>query len=108
VNADELKSIAEYLGKTVNEVRLEHTRLVGRRISLTERSNGDCTFFDSQTRHCKIYPVRPKQCRTWPFWNSNLESPETWDDTQRHCPGAGHGAFFSLDEIKARAAEIDI
>jgi hypothetical protein len=108
VDEDELLGIAEFLGQSVEEVRARHTHLVGRRVSLTERANGDCTFFDGHTRRCTIYPVRPTQCRTWPFWNSNLESPQTWRETQQNCPGAGRGEFFSLEEIQARAAEIDI
>ena len=104
----EIRAIAEYLGKTIGELRLFHTRPVGRRISLTEHANGDCTFFDGRTRRCTIYPVRPKQCRTWPFWRSNLESPDRWRDVQKTCPGAGCGAFVSLAEIEAQAAAIDI
>ena len=104
----ELEAIAEYLGKTVGEVRLFHTRLSGRRVSLTEYANGDCTFFDGRTRRCTIYPVRPQQCRTWPFWNSNIASPESWKTVQKTCPGAGRGAFVSLEEIESQAAAIDL
>lgn len=108
VNPEEIKAIAEYIGKSIGEMRQEHTHLVGRRVSLKEFANGDCTFFDGQTRGCTIYPVRPRQCRTWPFWDSNLETPETWKSIQPGCPGAGHGNFFSLDEIRAKAAVIRI
>jgi Fe-S-cluster containining protein len=89
-------------------VRLFHSRIVGGRRSLTEYANGDCTFFDPEHRRCTIYPVRPRQCRTWPFWNSNLETPETWHEVCRDCPGAGTGEFVPLEEIERRAAEIDI
>jgi Fe-S-cluster containining protein len=108
VTDEELQQIADILGKTIGEVRLLHTRKFGRRTSLTEFANGDCTFFDGRTRRCTIYEARPIQCRTWPFWNSNLESPETWAETQQSCPGAGHGIFFSLEEIEASAAKLDI
>lgn len=27
-----------------------------------------CIFFDTQKRNCSIYDFRPKQCRTFPFW----------------------------------------
>jgi hypothetical protein len=108
VNEEEIRQIAEHLGTSIGALRLDHTRLVGKQVSLKEFANGDCTFLDPETRKCKIYPVRPRQCRTWPFWNSNLESPETWRDVQRVCPGAGKGDFVSLDEIKARASVIDI
>ena len=106
VNEKEIAAIAEYIGKSVGETKFEHTRLVGRRVSLKEFANGDCTFFDGKTRGCTIYPVRPRQCRTWPFWDSNLESPEAWKDAQKLCPGAGKGTFFPLEEIEKAAAVI--
>lgn len=108
VDEEEIRQIAEFTGKTIGEVRLFHTRLVGTRVSLTEFANGDCTFFDGETRGCRIYPVRPRQCRTWPFWNSNLESPKTWKRAQTVCPGMDSGPLYSLDVIEARASEIDI
>jgi Fe-S-cluster containining protein len=108
VNAGEIEKIAEVLGKSVGEVKLEHTRLVGRRVSLKEFANGDCTFFDGKSRKCTLYDARPRQCRTWPFWNSNLESAETWEEVQRVCPGAGVGNFYPLEEIERQAAVINI
>ena len=86
----------------------EHTRRVGGEVSLKEFANGDCTFFDGEKRCCTIYPVRPRQCRTWPFWNSNLESPEDWESIKEGCPGVGKGAFVPLEEIEIRASVIDI
>jgi Fe-S-cluster containining protein len=108
VNAEEIEKIAEVLGKTVGEVKLEHTRLVGRRTSLKGFANGDCTFFDGQTRKCTIYSARPRQCRTWPFWNSNLESPESWQGLKPACPGIDRGNFYPLEEIERQAAVINI
>ena len=108
VNDEEVAQIAGHVGKPIDEVQIEHTRQVGKRASLKEFANGDCTFFDSQTRRCRIYSVRPRQCRTWPFWDSNLASPGTWRQVQKVCPGAGSGNFFSLEEIEAQAAVIRI
>jgi Fe-S-cluster containining protein len=104
ITPEELSAIADYLGKSTGEVRLMHTRLYAGRLSLSEFANGDCTFFDPKTRGCKIYPARPTQCRTWPFWRSNLESPETWQRTAQNCPGIGRGDFVPLEEIETRAA----
>lgn len=108
VSEEEIAKIAEYLDKPIGEIRLFHTRRVRGRVSLTEFQNGDCTFFDPQKRHCKVYPVRPMQCQTWPFWTSNLSSPEKWKQTCEYCPGSGEGAFFSLEEIEERASRVDI
>jgi Fe-S-cluster containining protein len=104
ITDDELAAIASFLGKSTGEVRLLHTRLYGGRLSLSEFANGDCTFFDPKTRGCSIYPARPTQCRTWPFWRSNLESPESWQRTAAGCPGIGHGDFVPLEAIESRAA----
>ena len=108
VDQEEILQIAEYTGMTETELRLRNTRRVGRQISLTERENGDCSFLDKGTRRCTIYPVRPKQCRTWPFWNSNLESPEAWAEAAKGCPGMGQGNFIPLEEIQRQAAIVDV
>jgi Fe-S-cluster containining protein len=108
VSDEELNEIAEFLGKSVGEVRLMHTRLVGSKVSLTEYANGDCVFFDGASRRCKIYPVRPRQCRSWPFWRSNLVSQDEWSQTCKSCPGAGCGELVTLEEIERRASSIDI
>lgn len=106
VNDEEVAAIAEYLGKSIGETKIDHTRLVGRRTSLREFDNGDCTFFDGKTRRCTIYLVRPQQCRTWPFWNSNITRPESWKGVQQTCPGAGQGQLYTLEQIQERAAVI--
>jgi Fe-S-cluster containining protein len=108
VTEEELQAIADHLNKSIGEVRLMHTRQSLGKLSLREYANGDCVFFDGQTRKCTIYPVRPTQCRTWPFWRSNLASPRRWQETQRECPGAGYGDFISLEEIEKRASQIEL
>ncbi len=108
VTEDDIQNIAEYLDRPVGEIRLFHTRPVRGRVSLTEYQNGDCTFFDPATRSCRVYPVRPGQCRTWPFWKSNLVSEQKWQEVCSTCPGAGTGRWFSEDEIRERADQVDI
>lgn len=108
VDEEEVHAIADHLEKPVGEIRLMHTRPVRGRVSLTEFANGDCTFFAPASRRCTIYPVRPKQCRTWPFWNSSLSSERAWDATRGSCPGIGHGDLVTLEEIKIRRSVIDI
>lgn len=108
VTEAEIAQMAELRGLSVKEMRQSHTRVVEGRTSLTEHENGDCTFFDPKTRRCGVYAARPAQCRTWPFWNSNLESRDAWDTMCESCPGAGHGEFVPLEEIGRRAGVIDV
>ncbi len=104
----DIEAIAEHLDKPVGEIRLFHTRQVGNRLSLTEFANGDCIYFDAEKRGCSIYPVRPTQCRTWPFWTSNLKSEETWKQVCAECPGAGTGQHFTQLEVDSEAEKEDV
>jgi Fe-S-cluster containining protein len=101
VDDDDLAAIAEYRGETIEEVRGLYTRLARRGRALREKANGDCVFYDRQ-KGCTIYPVRPPQCRTWPFWESNVASPETWRRTCEVCPGSGQGELIPAEEITRR------
>ncbi|SFJ31477.1 YkgJ family cysteine cluster protein [Planctomicrobium piriforme] len=103
VNDEEVQAIARYLDKPVGELRLLYTRPARGKISLNEYANGDCVFFDPQRRGCTIYPVRPVQCRTWPFWQSNIETTSDWEATCRVCPGSGRGELVPLETIQERA-----
>jgi Fe-S-cluster containining protein len=105
VNNEEITAIAEYRGQSVEELTQEYTRVVGNRRSLRERSNGDCVFFDGK-QGCTVYPVRPRQCRTWPFWESNVATPEAWEHTCEICPGSGTGDLISVEEITQRIRTI--
>lgn len=54
--------------------------------------------------HCAIYPVRPRQCSTYPFWKSILDRPgdSAWLLHSESCPGIDHGRAWTAEEIKAR------
>ncbi len=108
VTEEELQEITDCLGKSIGEVRLMYTRIVRGKTSLREYANGDCVFFDGASRGCTIYEARPIQCRTWPFWKSNIATPRDWQETQRECPGAGQGNFVPLEEIERRASQIEL
>jgi Fe-S-cluster containining protein len=101
VNAREIADIAEYRAEPVEEVIELYTRLAQRGRTLREKANGDCVFYD-RAAGCTIYPVRPRQCRTWPFWESNVRTPETWERTCEICPGSGQGELIPAEEITRR------
>lgn len=103
VNGEEIEAIAGAVGaESIEDFEDAYVRRVGARKSLREFPDGACVFFDTETRKCQVYEVRPRQCRTWPFWESNLRSPKTWQETCENCPGSGEGRLYTLDEIEAR------
>src|SRR5205807_1713030 len=94
-------AIAQYQGETVAATTALYTHLAHRGRSLREKSNGDCVFYD-RSAGCTIYAVRPRQCRTWPFWESNVAKPEAWRRTCEVCPGSGQGDLITPEEIISR------
>jgi len=67
----------------------------------------ECPFLDSE-HACGIYPVRPKQCATWPFWQENLEDQSRWEGPVRECcPGIGQGPRFAPEEMERLADETE-
>jgi Fe-S-cluster containining protein len=101
VDDDDLTAIADFLGERVERIEALYTRKERRGRTLREKANGDCVFYDRQ-RGCTIYAVRPPQCRTWPFWESNVATPEAWQKTCDVCPGSGKGELIPADEITSR------
>ena len=108
VNKAEIEAIAAAMGFDIEEFTRRHVRQVGIRKSLTELSNGDCVFFDDHNRRCRIYHVRPRQCRTWPFWASNLRTRQSWDTMCHDCPGGNHGPLVPVREIRAKLSELRV
>jgi Fe-S-cluster containining protein len=125
ISEEEVERLAEFLKLTPRQVFVRYCRKVGSRWSLKERrtSEGlyDCVFLTEQPdaapashelnedqsiplrrRGCSIYPARPLQCRTWPFWDSNLSSMEMWEHASKRCPGMGTGSRrFSRTQIES-------
>lgn len=65
-----------------------------------------CPFLTADNR-CSVYPVRPKQCATWPFWEENL-TREAWEGpVQDCCPGIGRGELVPAEEVLRIARETE-
>lgn len=97
VTPAEMKRIAEFLRLPVKEFKRRYCRRVVSRTSLVELQNGDCIFWEGQ---CKIYEVRPKQCRTFPFWSHNVADEDSWEWLKTRCPGCGRGRHYTYEEIQ--------
>ena len=108
VNKAEIANLAALLEVDVETVEKKYVHLVGIRKSLVEYANGDCVFFDDVTRKCKVDHARPRQCRTWPFWDSNVRTPKAWAQTCVECPGSGRGKLYQLEAIEKQRTVIKI
>ena len=64
---------------------------------ISEHPDGRCVFYGDDG--CAVYAVRPRQCRTFPFWVRNLRSAERWGRVAAACPGIGAGRRYSKERI---------
>ncbi|MHC4574465.1 MAG: YkgJ family cysteine cluster protein [Planctomycetota bacterium] len=95
--------IAEHLKITPGKVRERYLKRVGLRTTIIEQAGtNDCVFLRTVEggKKCVIYPVRPSQCRSWPFWPSNLTHPGAWNKAAQKCPGINRGRRYSFEEIE--------
>jgi Fe-S-cluster containining protein len=54
---------------------------------------------------CAIHPVKPTQCRLYPFWFKNVRSREAWEKTVAECPGIGQGPLVTPVDILRQVSE---
>ena len=100
VNESELTEIADFLNeddevltqKYTYEIKDSKNSQNRSLLSLKSKLNSDstglqCVFLDDVTNKCKIYEVRPTQCRTYPFWPQNLIGATEWLAEAKKCEG---------------------
>lgn len=104
--SDELDTMAEHFDMTPAAFRKQYVRQIGRRLSLVEKKpTHDCIFLHKGK--CSVYEVRPTQCRTWPFWAGNVESPEEWAWAGQRCEGINRGKLHDMAHIQRLASQTD-
>ncbi len=85
---DEIVNMAAFVNLSVEEFATMYLKKVKHRYSLVEKQlapdNYACIFFDEKKERCTIYPVRPLQCRTFPFWEQFKQDEE---EVRKECPG---------------------
>jgi len=87
VTKKEIISISEFLKIETRRFVERYLRKEVYQFSIKEiksNQNYACIFFDTKMNRCSIYPVRPKQCRTFPFWEYYRDKPEA---LSKECPG---------------------
>ena len=110
------------LSRLANEFGMDYTSFVEtwcrwvpfaqdrERLSLKEKSNFDCIFWndsEGDTTCCTVYNVRPLQCRTFPFWDYILCSPKAWEAAGADCPGINSGETHSREKIEGLAGQME-
>ncbi len=76
VDEEEVDAMAAFLKMAPRDFTEKYTHLIDTRggLSLIEKENGHCIFFDKPNR-CQVYGARPRQCSGF---------PNTWKVSRLH------------------------
>ena len=112
---EEADGLARRFGITREEFirRYTHDTAAGRSLREVSSDHGlDCIFLDRTKipgrAVCGVYEDRPMQCRTWPFWKSNLQAPWAWSRASRNCPGINKGTRYTVQQIRILRDKVTI
>lgn len=105
VSRRSIRAIARFLKMPVEDFITQYVREALGDLSLVELPNGDCIFWSPEG--CRIYPVRPVQCCTFPFWNEHVHLPRGWTRAATRCPGVDTGRLYTAEEIAHLAEETE-
>jgi Fe-S-cluster containining protein len=98
----DLKRMEKKLKMSKEDIVQKYCRIITingiKRLSLKEKSNFDCIFWNDSG--CQIYKARPIQCQLYPFWSQNLYSQKAWECLKSQCPGIGKGKLYSMASIE--------
>jgi len=97
VSRAQQRRIAEHLGISLAWLRRRYVVRETEGEGLSMRG-GQCVFLDGQ--RCRIYPVRPAQCRGYPLWPELLSDRTAWQAEARRCEGIGRGDVIPLERIR--------
>jgi len=96
LSGKDTQNIADFLHISIQDLIRQALYPLKDCFSIREDRNGACLFYD---QGCSIYPVRPAQCRSFPFWVQALRSSYAWKQTARSCPGIGRGRLYTREDI---------
>ncbi|MCX8206921.1 MAG: YkgJ family cysteine cluster protein [Methanothrix sp.] len=100
ISPEECNTIADFLGVSQDVLISEYLLECDYGFALRDHLDMSCVML--QGDRCIIYPARPLQCRSYPFWAEILESRESWLSEASRCPGINRGRRWSFREIRER------
>jgi len=95
----EQEALRDYLGLSRPWFRRRYVVPVNDKVEgIRLGADGRCPFL-LDDRSCRVYPVRPLQCKTYPWWPELLR-PAAWKAEARRCEGIGQGPVIALTTIR--------
>jgi uncharacterized protein len=101
---NDLLRAAEFLGMSPAAFEKRYVYRTRRLLRLRTPRDLRCHFL--RDSGCAIHPVKPAQCRLFPFWPEMVENRREWRKTAAWCPGIGQGPLVQIETVRRDAAEM--
>ena len=94
ITEHDLLRLAVYLGLTPEAFEKQHVIRYRQILRLRKPRRSQCHFLTAGG--CSVHPVKPVQCRTYPFWPELVEDQAAWQAEAQRCPGIGKGGLIQI------------
>jgi len=102
LTASEAEKIRDYLQLSHAWFRRRYLQRLDDGDLVLASGKGDrCIFLDAGG-HCRVYPVRPLQCLTYPFWPELAGNARAWISEARRCEGINQGGVVPVATIRRK------
>ena len=95
----DIKRFSIFFNLFIDEFKSKYCQITDGFIHLYEKNKKKGNFIFLKNKKCSIYSSRPSQCRTWPFWNENMNAKVWNEDISINCPGIGKGDIIKPKKI---------
>jgi Fe-S-cluster containining protein len=104
ITENDLKNIAGHLGMTPKAFEKAYVVRFKHLLRLRKPRVGQCHFLKGGG--CSVHPVKPVQCRLYPFWPELVEDRAKWEQERASCPGIGKGGLVQIGDACETASEM--
>jgi Fe-S-cluster containining protein len=101
---DDVRRAAEFLEMTPSAFEAQYVVRFRHLLRFRKPLDAQCHFL--KDGGCSIHPVKPTQCRLFPFWPELVENRSAWEVTGRSCPGIGKGELVQIGTACEIASEM--
>jgi uncharacterized protein len=104
VTEDDIRNAAAFVGLPLTDFEAKYVVRSKHTTRWRKPQGAQCHFLGEGG--CTIHPVKPVQCRLFPFWPELVENRDNWNDAAQNCPGIGQGELIQIGAAMEIANEM--
>ncbi|MGC2210821.1 MAG: YkgJ family cysteine cluster protein [Candidatus Korobacteraceae bacterium] len=94
LTCDDISRLAEHLEITCAEFRRRYLCGTAPLLRFRKQRHKQCPFLLADG--CSVHPIKPLQCRSFPYWPELLASAGERREAATYCPGMNKGPLVNL------------